>query len=98
MHHKLIKIICVMAMLLILSSCSLIPVSGLESMFKETGNSSITSGYSTGNTATDSNVVIISKDEYEKYQKFSEMFSIYDTAKDYFYQEPDTDLMVEYAI
>ena len=98
MHHKLIKIICVMAMLLILSSCSLIPVSGLESMFKETGNSSITSGYSTGNTATDSNVVIISKDEYEKYQKFSEMFSIYDTAKDYFYKEPDTDLMVEYAI
>ena len=26
------------------------------------------------------------------------MFTIYDTAKDYFYQEPDTDLMVEYAI
>jgi carboxyl-terminal processing protease len=67
-------------------------------MFNETGNSSITSGYSTGGAAKDSNVVIISKDEYEKYQKFSEMFTIYDTAKDYFYQEPDTDLMVEYAI
>ena len=98
MHKKMLKIICVMAMLLILSSCSMIPISGLESMFKETGNSSISSGYSTGSTAADSNVVIISKDEYEKYQKFSEMFTIYDTAKDFFYQEPDTDLMVEYAI
>lgn len=98
MRKKMLKIICVMAMLLVLSSCSLIPVSSLESMFNETGNSSITSGYSTGSAAKDSNVVIISKDEYEKYQKFSEMFTIYDTAKDYFYQEPDTDLMVEYAI
>ncbi|MBQ6290037.1 MAG: S41 family peptidase [Clostridia bacterium] len=98
MRKKMLKIICVMAMLLVLSSCSLIPVSSLESMFNETGNSSITSGYSTGSAAKDSNVVIVSKDEYEKYQKFSEMFTIYDTAKDYFYQEPDTDLMVEYAI
>ena len=98
MRKKMLKIICVIAMLLVLSSCSLIPVSSLESMFNETGNSSITSGYSTGSAAKDSNVVIISKDEYEKYQKFSEMFTIYDTAKDYFYQEPDTDLMVEYAI
>ena len=98
MRKKMLQIICVMAMLLVLSSCSLIPVSSLESMFNETGNSSITSGYSTGGAAKDSNVVIISKDEYEKYQKFSEMFTIYDTAKDYFYQEPDTDLMVEYAI
>ncbi len=98
MRKKMLKIICVMAMLLVLSSCSLIPISSLESMFNETGNSSITSGYSTGSAAKDSNVVIISKDEYEKYQKFSEMFTIYDTAKDYFYQEPDTDLMVEYAI
>ena len=98
MRKKMLKIICVMAMLLVLSSCSLIPISSLESMFNETGNSSITSGYSTGSAAKDSNVVIISKDEYEKYQKFSEMFTIYDTAKDYFYQEPDTDLMTEYAI
>ncbi len=98
MRKKMLKIICVIAMLLVLSSCSLIPVSSLESMFNETGNSSITSGYSTGSATKDSNVVIISKDEYEKYQKFSEMFTIYDTAKDYFYQEPDTDLMVEYAI
>ena len=98
MRKKMLKIICVMAMLLVLSSCSLIPISSLESMFNETGNSSITSGYSTGSAAKDSNVVIISKYEYEKYQKFSEMFTIYDTAKDYFYQEPDTDLMVEYAI
>ena len=98
MRKKMLKIICVMAMLLVLSSCSLIPISSLESMFNETGNSSINSGYSTGSAAKDSNVVIISKDEYEKYQKFSEMFTIYDTAKDYFYQEPDTDLMVEYAI
>ena len=98
MNKKLLKVICVMAMLLILSSCSMIPVSTLESMFTEKGDSSIASGFSASNISNDSNVVIISRDEYEKYQKFSEMFSIYDTAKDYFYQEPDTDLMVEYAI
>ena len=99
MHKRMLKILSMVVMLLFLSSCSLIPVSRLESMFKETDNSSITSGYSANNNSSgDSNVVIISKDDYEKYQKFSEMFAIYDTAKDYFYQEPDTDLMVEYAI
>ena len=78
MHKKMLKILSMMVMLLFLSSCSMIPMSRLESMFKETDNSSISSGYSANNTTSsgDSNVVIISKDEYEKYQKFSEMFSI----------------------
>lgn len=98
MRKKTIIILSLMVMMLFLGSCSLIPSYRLESMFKEAGNSSISSGYSTDNVSGNSNLVVISKEEYEKYQKFSEMFSIYDTAKDFFYQEPDTDKMVEYAI
>lgn len=98
MHKRMLKIISVLAMLMLLCSCSLLPVTTLESMFDETDNSSIVSGYSANNVSNDSNIVIISRDEYDKYQKFSEMFTIYDTAKEIFYQEPDTDKMVEYAI
>ncbi|MBR5961179.1 MAG: S41 family peptidase [Clostridia bacterium] len=98
MHKRMLKFISVLAMLMLLCSCSLLPVTTLESMFDETDNSSIVSGYSANNVSNDSNIVIISRDEYDKYQKFSEMFTIYDTAKEIFYQEPDTDKMVEYAI
>ena len=98
MQKKWFKLICIMAALLILSSCSLIPVSRLDNMFKETDNSSISSGYSANNVSGDKNTVLISREEYEKYQKFSDMFTIYDTAVNDFYIEPNTDLMVEYAI
>ena len=97
-NKKMLKTIAVLTILLFLSSCSLIPATKLESMFNETAGSYIVSGYSENNVSADPDTVIISRDEYEKYQKFSEMFTIYDIAKEYFYQEPDTDLMTEYAI
>ena len=39
----------------------------------------------------------ISREEYEKYQKFSEVYSLFDAANMNFYKETDQDKMIEYA-
>ena len=77
-------------MTLSLSSCSIIPASTLEAMFR-------TDEYTASTTADQGDMVMISRDEYEKYKLFSEMFDIYDAANDSFYVETDRDKMVEYA-
>ena len=77
-------------MTLSLSSCSIIPASTLEAMFR-------TDEYTASTTAAQGDMVMISRDEYEKYKLFSEMFDIYDAANDSFYVETDRDKMVEYA-
>lgn len=80
---------------LLLSSCSFIPASRLEAMFRTDHETEIKSGVTTG---SDKNTVTISKDEYEKYRKFADMYEIYEAANEMFYQETDPDKMVEYAI
>lgn len=85
-------------MVLILSSCSMLPVSKLEAMFSTDGQSAITSGGSGLQTADlNGDTVTIPREEYEKYRKFSEMFDIYDAASQYFFQEPDDSKLIEYA-
>ena len=81
---------------LILGSCSMIPASRLEAMVGRDSESAIVSG--TGSQAADQgDMVTISREEYEKYMEFSEMFAIYDTANDIFYPETDKEKLVEYA-
>ena len=88
-------IIAVIAVLL-LGSCSVLPASKLETMFGAYSGSSISSGDLNSGSGT-GDTVIISRDEYEKYRKFSEMFDIMDAAKENFYQDYDEQKMVEYA-
>ena len=102
----LILIILICAMLF--CSCTMIPASRLEAMFGTDRETNITirpasgsgedavSGAASSGNGSDS--VTISREEYEKYQQFSELFDIYDFAKDYYYQEPDTGKMTESAI
>ena len=84
----------------LLGSCTMIPVTKLEAMFRNEQDSTIISS----ETVNDGNTVTISKAEYEKYlqdaarvEQFSEMFSILDSANLDFYQETDQQKMVEYA-
>ena len=96
MKKAMLILITVLAAAVLLSSCSMIPASRLEAMFGNDGSARIGSGiYGTG--ADGSDTVTISREEYEKYRQFSEMFTIMDAANDSFYQDTDTDKMIEYA-
>ena len=94
---KLILILLTAAV--ILSSCSMLfPASRLEAMFRpDRTHSTVLNGNDKNTAGGDDDSVTISREEYELYQKFSDMFTIYDTANAYFYQETDPDHMIEYA-
>ena len=90
----LLLILTVLVSSLVLSSCTMIPASRLEAMFGTDRETTVTSGSS---ATEEKDTVTISREEYEKYRQFSEMFSIYDAAGEIFYQETDPKKMVEYA-
>lgn len=90
----LLLILTVLVSSLVLGSCAMIPASRLEAMFGTDRETTVTSGSS---VPEQKDTVTISREEYEKYQQFSEMFSIYDAAGEIFYQESDPKKMVEYA-
>ena len=94
-------LVLVVAMIaVLLGSCTIIPGSKLEAMFRNDQHTSVISS----GTQSAGDTVTISREEYEKYQQdaarveqFSEMFSIMDAANRDFYQETDPQKMVEYA-
>lgn len=92
---KKMLILVVLVLSILLSSCAMIPASKLESMFSTDRDTVITSGETTANTG---DTVTISREEYEKYLKFADMFTIYEAANEIFYQDVNEDQMVEYAI
>ena len=97
---KIKLVIFTMVTALLLGSCSMIPVTKLEAMFGADSGTSISSGDRNGNSGIVSgtaDTVTISRADYEKYQKFSEMFSLMDAAEEMFYQDYDESKMVEYA-
>lgn len=95
---KDLKMIILMGLTLsLLSACTVIPTNKLGSLFQNDQESVIVSGDDSDKTNIGKGTVTISREEYEKIQKFSEMFSIYDFANEYFYQETDPDKLVEYA-
>ena len=96
-RSKVLVVISLLAVLMLLSSCSMIPASKLEALFSTGTESVITSGVSGQTAGSDTDKVMISREEYEKYQRFSEMMSIFDAANQNFYQETDEDKMIEYA-
>ena len=95
MNHKRSLIIIFLVSLFLLSSCVYIPAGRLDAMFRPDENSEIISGHVP--TEQSGDTVTISREEYEKIQKFSELFEIFDEANQNFYLETDTGKMVEYA-
>ena len=86
-----------MLSLFILSACAFIPANKLESLYGNHQDSVIVSGDLSDQGANGKDTVTISREEYEKLQKFSELYAIFDFANEYFYQETDQDKMIEYA-
>lgn len=93
-------VVAVAMIAVLLGSCTIIPGSKLEAMFRNDQHTSVISS----GTQSAGDTVTISREEYEKYQQdaarveqFSEMFSIMDAANRDFYQETDPQKMVEYA-
>ena len=102
MKKTLLLGLSMLLVLVLLSSCALIPASKLESMFRDDQETVIASGNPSAVSDKDiyegEETVTISRSEYEKYQKFSELYDIYDAANLNFYQDVDPDRLVEYAV
>ncbi|MBO4470861.1 MAG: S41 family peptidase [Clostridia bacterium] len=93
MKKRFLFVVMILILLTVFSSCSVIPYSTLEAMFR---TEDYTAAAASSGSSDD--LVTISREEYEKYRQFSEMFDIYDAANESFYVETNKDQMVEYAI
>ena len=99
MKKNLSMILVILLAGIMLSSCSLLPTSQLESIFSNTAETQITSGsIASDGVSQDADTVTISKAEYEKYRMFSDMFEIFDAADKSFFQDFDKEKVVEYAV
>ena len=97
MKKRIMLLAMLTAAVLLLSSCSMLPSTSLEAMFRPENDTTVTSGEPYTSAVQGNDTVTISKEEYEKYQMFSEMYDIFDYANKNFYQETDPKQLVEYA-
>lgn len=97
MKKKMLILTALLTALMVLSSCSVLSASRLEAMFRSDAESRVDSGESRQETEIRADTVTISREEYERYRQFSDMFTIMDAANKNFYQETDPDKMIEYA-
>ena len=89
MRKKVILGSCIVLAALLMCSCTLLSGNRMESMFR--GNQGTDSSVKTGNTVT------ISREEYEKYQSFSELVELLGAADANYYKDFDRNKMLEYA-
>ncbi len=96
MGKRIVLVVSLLAVLCILSSCMMVSGSGLESMFGPKEKASQESPAAVASTG-DGDTVTISRTEYERLQRFSELADLYDAAHLFYYREPDDGKMIEYA-
>ena len=76
MKKRLMLAFSLLLTLLLLCSCTFVPASKLEALFGPSEGSVITSGDLTAPASDETgDTVTISREEYEKYQKFAEVYS-----------------------
>lgn len=86
MKKKLTLVLCLLLVTCMTASCAYLPFAGYSDMLN------------TGSTVvTDGDTVTLSKEEYERYQKFDKLLSMMEMAEVNFYQEVDEDAMLEGA-
>ena len=95
MKKKILLAVSLLAVMMLLSGCMMMSGSGIEAMFGTRDTSTATQTVNLPGEAGDT--VTISKEEYERLEKFSELADLYDAADIYFYWEPDHEKMLEYA-
>ena len=81
--------------LCLLSGCAMTSMSQMESMFRKEVPEQTQNPQIFG--SNDSDMVSISREDYEIYQELSELVELMKTADDNFYQETDHEKMLEYA-
>ena len=90
---KRLTLICILiALVLILCSCSILPAATLEHMFSPQNSTQ-----QSGSSYPQNDTVVISRAEYEKYKQFSEMTELIDIIDSEFYEEPDHEKMMDTA-
>ncbi len=89
MRKKVILGSCILLAAFLMCSCTLLSGNRMESMFR--GNQGTDLSVKTGDTVT------ISREEYEKYQSFSELVELLGAADANYYKDFDRNKMLEYA-
>ena len=79
---KLIILLFLAAM--ILSSCTMIPATRLESMFRTGTESSFSNGSTAADRSKDTDMISITKEDYELFMKYSDMNSKYKYTNEYY--------------
>ncbi len=95
MKKKILLIVSMMCVLCMLSGCTMMNLTQMESMFRKEAPEQTQNPIIFG--TNDSDMVTISRVEYEKLEQFSELAELIDIAEETFYQETDRQKMVEYA-
>ena len=93
MKKKILLAVSLLAVMCLLSGCMAFSGSRLESMF---GTERKTTA-SAPAPAASADTVTISKAEYERLSRFSELAELYDASMEFFFREPDEKKMLEYA-
>ena len=84
-----------LCVLCLLSGCSMMNLNQMESMFRKEAPEQTQNPNIFG--TNDSDMVTISRVEYEKLEQFSDLAELIDIAEETFYQDTDREKMLEYA-
>lgn len=95
MKKRILLIVSLLAVVCLLSGCSMLNLNQMESMFRK--ESSVPPENQKIFGSNDSDTVTIGRDEYEKLSQFSELAELIDMAEEVFYQDTDRAKMLEYA-
>ena len=93
MKKKILLVMSLCAILCLLSGCMAFSGAKLEAMF---GTERAVTSSAPAAVASD-NTVTISRAEYDRLARFSELADLYDASMEYFFREPDAEKMMEYA-
>lgn len=85
MKKKMTLLLCLLLTVCMVSGCAYLPFGGYSDM------------RSTGVVTSDEDTVTISREDYERYQKFEKLSSMMDVAHANFYEDVDDDVMLEGA-
>lgn len=85
MKKRMTLLLCLLLTACMISGCAYLPFGGYSDM------------QSTGVVASDEDTVTISREDYERYQKFEKLSSMMDVAHANFYEDVDDDVMLEGA-
>ncbi|MBR6165641.1 MAG: S41 family peptidase [Clostridia bacterium] len=97
MKRNWIRILAIVLMLGMLSGCTMISPSTLESMFGSKDTTAAATAVPTEAVSSGEDTVTISLEEYQRLNRFAELNEIYDLAHEYFYKDIDDEKMLDEA-